>query len=55
MRDTLTRFFASGFASGRGPLAYLLHLRRPLAVVIATSRGFAVGMMPDMRHLMGEG
>ena len=54
MRHALAGFLASGFAGRGGLQADLLHLRGPLPVMVGTARRLAVGLLPDMRHFMGE-
>src|ERR1035441_3080861 len=54
VRHVLARFLPAWLAGCRGMQAYLRHLRGPLPIVIAASRRLAVGLLPDMRHFMGE-
>ena len=54
MADALADFLASNMAGVARLQAYLLHLRGPLPVMVATARGRSVALLPDMRHFVGE-
>ena len=54
MADALAGFLASNSAGVARPQAYLLHLRGPLLVMVATARRRSVALLPDMRHFVGE-
>ena len=54
MADALADFLASNMAGVARLQAYLLHLRGPLSVMVATARWRSVALLPDMRHFVEE-
>jgi len=50
MADALADFLASNLAGIARLRAYLLHLRGPWPVMVATARRRSVALLPDMRR-----
>jgi hypothetical protein len=54
MAHSLPGFLTSRLAGAAGLQTDLPHFRRPLPVMVTAARRPPVGLLPDMRHFMGE-
>ncbi len=54
MTHRLAGFLATWLTGACWLQTELPHFTRPLPVMVTAPRGFPVGLLPDMRHLMGE-